>query len=77
MNQFSHHLNYSRDFLEWSVEILKLWDCHFHGLTAYLARIICHLQHHHHLRIPERSAAVGAHSHAQFPLKVYKLAGDI
>lgn len=73
MNQISHSLNYSSYFLELSVEILKLWDCHFDGLAAHLARMICHLQQHCHVRILERSAAVGAHSHAQFPLKIYKL----
>lgn len=73
-NQFSHSLNYSGNFFELFVEILKLWNCHLDGLAAYLARVICHLQHHCHVRILERSAAVRAHSHAQFPLKIYKLA---
>lgn len=68
-NQFSHSLNYSGNFFELFVEILKLWNCHLDGLAAYLARVICHLQHHCHVRILERSAAVRAHSHAQFPLK--------
>lgn len=74
-NQFSHSLNYSGNFFELFVEILKLWNCHLDGLAAYLARVICHLQHHCHVRILERSAAVRAHSHAQFPLKIYGRSG--
>lgn len=41
-NQFSHSLNYSGNFFELFVEILKLWNCHLDGLAAYLARVICH-----------------------------------
>lgn len=36
-NQFSHSFNNCSNFLELSVEILKLWNCHFKRLGLYLA----------------------------------------
>lgn len=41
-NQFSHSFNNCSNFLELSVEILKLWNCHFKRLGLYLAWMICH-----------------------------------
>lgn len=76
-NQFSHSFNNCSNFLELSVEILKLWNCHFKALVLYLAWMICHFEQHCNIRILKRSATVGAHSHTQFPLKIYKLVGDL
>ena len=75
-NMFSHSLKNCSNFLELSVEILTLWNCHFKGLVLYLAWMICHLEHHCNIRILMWSVAVWAHSHTQLPLKIYKLAGD-
>ena len=72
-NQFSHSFKNCSNFLELSVEILTLWNCHFKGLVLHLAWMICHFEHHCNIRILKRSATVGAHSHTQLPLKIYEL----
>lgn len=63
-NQCSHSFDNCSNFLELSVEILKLWDCHFKRLARYLAWTISHFQHHRNIRILEWPATVRAHSHA-------------